>query len=90
MGRSDPEFYAYDESAKDAWSEKGDDEMIDPTSLFPGPVPTQTCLICGTVENVKLSGNGPHPPDAAKRRLAKKCKELGHRSKPYYLAGFQY
>jgi hypothetical protein len=50
------------------------------------PEPTQTCQVCGDVEVVRRSGSG-FPPDAAKRRLAKRCKEAGHTCKPEYLAG---
>lgn len=49
--------------------------------------PTQTCQVCGDVEAVLMTGRG-FPPDAAKRRLAKRCKASGHASKPQYVAGF--
>lgn len=48
--------------------------------------PTQTCLICGDVEVVRPDGRG-FPPDIAKRRLAKRCSQRGHKSDPAYLAG---
>jgi hypothetical protein len=48
--------------------------------------PTQTCELCGLVEVVTPYGRG-FPPDAAKRRLAKRCKANGCPSKPRYLAG---
>lgn len=34
-----------------------------------------------------MDGRG-FPPDIAKRRLAKRCKEAGHTCKAQYLAGF--
>lgn len=49
--------------------------------------PTQTCTLCGAVEIVTPDGRG-FPPDIAKRRLAKRCRDAGHKSKPVYLAGF--
>lgn len=49
--------------------------------------PTQTCTVCGDVEVVQMTGRG-FPPDAAKRRLAKRCKANGHTCQPKYLAGF--
>jgi hypothetical protein len=51
--------------------------------------PTQTCTTCGDVEIVRMDGRG-FPPDIAKRRLAKRCAEKGHKSTPTYRAGFQY
>ncbi len=48
--------------------------------------PTQTCLTCGAVEIVHPDGRG-FPPDIAKRRLAKRCRAAGHRSRPVYRAG---
>ena len=48
--------------------------------------PTQTCTTCGDVEVVRPDGRG-FPPDIAKRKLAKRCKEAGHKSTPEYLAG---
>lgn len=48
--------------------------------------PTQTCQTCGAVEVVHMDGRG-FPPDIAKRKLAKRCKEAGHKSDPQYLAG---
>lgn len=49
--------------------------------------PTQTCTTCGDVEVVRMDGRG-FPPDIAKRRLAKRCAEKGHKSTPTYRAGF--
>ena len=49
-------------------------------------VPRQVCEICGDIEYVKFSGRG-FPPDAAKRRLARRCKEAGHRCEAQYYAG---
>ena len=51
--------------------------------------PTQTCQVCGDVEIVRQSGRG-FPPDAAARRLAKRCAAKGHKSRPEYLAGIQF
>lgn len=48
--------------------------------------PTQTCLVCGTVEPVTPDGRG-FPPDIAKHRLAKICRANGHVSRPAYRAG---
>lgn len=48
--------------------------------------PTQTCETCGDVEVVRQQGRA-FPPDAAKRRLAKRCEVRGHKSKPTYRAG---
>lgn len=48
--------------------------------------PTQTCTACGRYETVRPDGRG-FPPDIAKRRLAKRCTEAGHRSAPTYRAG---
>ena len=48
--------------------------------------PTQTCELCGTVEVVTPYGRG-FPPDAAKRRLKRRCNANGCPSKPTYLAG---
>lgn len=48
--------------------------------------PTQTCQVCGDVEVVRPDGRG-FPPDIAKRRLAKRCREAGHKCEPKYLAG---
>ena len=48
--------------------------------------PTQTCRVCGDVEVVRMDGRG-FPPDIAKRKLAKRCREAGHRCDPQYLAG---
>lgn len=49
--------------------------------------PTYTCGVCGRVEVVRMDGRG-FPPDIAKRKLIKACKEDGHRAEPTYLAGF--
>lgn len=51
--------------------------------------PLQTCRVCGKSEVVRMDGRG-FPPDIAKRRLAKRCKESGHRSDPQYTAGFAF
>jgi hypothetical protein len=48
--------------------------------------PQWACLFCGAIEIVNPDGRG-FPPDIAKRRLAKRCKALGHDSSPSYLAG---
>jgi hypothetical protein len=48
--------------------------------------PTQTCQICGRVVTVTPDGRG-FPPDIAKRKLAKLCREDGHKSDPRYRAG---
>jgi len=48
--------------------------------------PTQTCQTCGAVEVCKPYGRG-FPPDVAARKLAKRCKEAGHKSNPQYMAG---
>lgn len=48
--------------------------------------PAQTCQRCGLVEIVRLVGRG-FPPDAAKRRLAKRCAKAGCPSEPQYTAG---
>jgi hypothetical protein len=48
--------------------------------------PTQTCKACGRSVVVRPGGRG-FPPDSAARRLAKMCKEAGHKSDPRYLAG---
>ena len=48
--------------------------------------PTQTCAECGRVEIVKQTGRG-FPPDVAKRKLKKRCKENGCPSRPVYRAG---
>lgn len=48
--------------------------------------PTQTCVLCGLVETVTRTGRG-FPPDAAKRRLRKRCAAAGCPSQPHYLAG---
>lgn len=48
--------------------------------------PVQTCQVCGDREWVTRDGRG-FPPDAAKRRLAKRCKAKGHVSDPVYTAG---
>lgn len=50
--------------------------------------PTQTCQVCGDVEYVVPDGRG-FPPDIAKRRLAKRCKENGHTCIPQYQAGIR-
>lgn len=49
--------------------------------------PTQTCLVCGAVEPVRADGRG-FPPAIAARRLAKRCRAVGHTSEPQYRAGF--
>lgn len=51
--------------------------------------PTQTCQKCGRVEVVRMVGRG-FPPDVAKRRLKKRCKEAGCASEPRYLAGLAF
>lgn len=48
--------------------------------------PTQTCTTCGDSEVCREWDRG-FPPDAAKRRLAKRCKAAGHVSTPTYRAG---
>lgn len=48
--------------------------------------PTQTCTTCGGVEVVHPEVRG-FPPDAAKRRLAKRFRKAGHVSTPRYTAG---
>lgn len=48
--------------------------------------PRQTCTTCGDVEACRDWDRG-FPPDAAKRRLAKRCKARGHVSTPTYRAG---
>ena len=48
--------------------------------------PTQTCELCGLVEIVTPYGRG-FPPDAAKRRLKRRCNANGCKSQPTYLAG---
>jgi hypothetical protein len=45
--------------------------------------------VCGAIEIVHPDGRG-FPPDIAKKRLAKRCKESGHISKPTYRAGFNF
>ena len=49
-------------------------------------VPTQTCTLCGNVEVVRVTGRG-FPPDAAARRLARRCNANGCPSIPQYWAG---
>lgn len=49
--------------------------------------PTVTCQTCGRCLEVKPDGRG-FPPDIAKRKLAKLCKDAGHVSDPKYMAGF--
>lgn len=49
--------------------------------------PQQRCLVCGDVEIVRPDGRG-FPPDIAKRRLIKRCRESGHTCQPKYTAGF--
>jgi hypothetical protein len=51
--------------------------------------PTQTCQACGRVEPVRQDGRG-FPPDIAKRRLRKRCKEAGCACDPQYRAGVQF
>ena len=51
--------------------------------------PTQTCQVCGRTEAVRPDGRG-FPPDIAKRRLQKRCKEAGCPCKPTYRAGFAF
>jgi hypothetical protein len=48
--------------------------------------PQQKCLECGDIEIVRPDGRG-FPPDIAKRKLAKRCKEKGHDCRPQYTAG---
>ena len=48
--------------------------------------PTQTCTTCGDREVCREWDRG-FPPDAAKRRLAKRCKAAGHACTPEYRAG---
>lgn len=48
--------------------------------------PTQTCQVCGDIEVVRQDGRG-FPPDAAKRKLAKRCKAKGHDCDARYRAG---
>lgn len=50
--------------------------------------PTQTCELCGLVEVVTPYDRG-FPPDAAKRRLKRRCNADGCLSKPTYLAGIR-
>lgn len=51
--------------------------------------PTQTCLRCGRVEIVRPDGRG-FPPDIAKRKLRKACKENGCPCEPQYRAGLSF
>jgi hypothetical protein len=51
--------------------------------------PTQTCQACGRVETVRQDGRG-FPPDIAKRRLRKRCKEAGCACDPQYRAGVRF
>lgn len=48
--------------------------------------PIQTCQLCGRVEAVMPVGRS-FPPDAAKRRLKKRCEAAGCNSQPQYTAG---
>lgn len=48
--------------------------------------PRQTCTTCGDSETCREWDKG-FPPDAAKRRLARRCKAAGHVSTPVYRAG---
>jgi hypothetical protein len=48
--------------------------------------PRQTCEFCGDVEICRPSDRA-FPPDAAKKRLAKRCEAKGHISQPKYCAG---
>lgn len=50
--------------------------------------PTQTCLKCGRSVIVKPDGRG-FPPDIARRRLERMCKEAGHACESQYQAGFR-
>jgi hypothetical protein len=50
-------------------------------------MPTYTCNDCGRVVVVRMDGRG-FPPDIAKRKLKKMCKDDGCPcSDPKYLAG---
>ena len=51
--------------------------------------PTQTCKLCGRQVIVRPVGN-TFPPDAAKRRLRKRCNAAGCPSKPTYTAGIAF
>lgn len=48
--------------------------------------PSQTCKVCGRVVWVDVYARG-FPPDAAKRKLMKLCKQDGHKAEPAYLCG---
>lgn len=48
--------------------------------------PVQTCKVCGQTQAVVPDGRG-FPPDIAARKLAKLCREAGHKSEPVYTAG---
>ena len=49
--------------------------------------PTMSCAVCGSTEVVRPSGRG-YPPDIARRRLIKRCKNISHTCEPVYQAGF--
>lgn len=48
--------------------------------------PSYTCKVCSRFVWVDRYARG-FPPDAAKRKLMKLCKEDGHKADPSYLAG---
>lgn len=48
--------------------------------------PRQMCKLCGRVEAVRFHDRG-FPPDAATRRLKRKCKAAGCPCEPRYIAG---
>lgn len=48
--------------------------------------PTQSCIVCGDTETVRPDGRG-FPPQIARNRLAKRCKDKGHRCQSVYRAG---
>jgi len=49
--------------------------------------PRQTCKLCGNSVEVSPFVNG-FPPDAAKRKLKKLCRDNGCECDPQYTAGF--
>lgn len=48
--------------------------------------PTITCVLCGNVEVVHLTGRG-YPPEMARKRLKARCKADGCPCQAQYLAG---
>jgi hypothetical protein len=51
--------------------------------------PTQTCQVCGRVVIVTPDARG-FPPNIAKRKLIKLCKNAGHDADPKYRAGITF